>query len=231
MPEMKTREMLANTGLFRDLAPEVIERIAGLASTRSLSGGQILFSKGDPGDALYGVLKGEIRISAGSPGGKEVILNAIRAGEFFGEIALLDGQPRTADATAVIDCDLVRIARADFIRYMESEPRLSTHLLELLCHRVRATSEMVEDSAFLSLPARLAKRLLALAGEAADEISPIDLRVSQHQLGQLMDSSREAINRNLQAWRRRGWVELSRNRVTILNAEALRDIVEEDLDA
>jgi CRP-like cAMP-binding protein len=230
MPDNKIRDMLANTSLFRDLAPEVIDRIAGLASTRSLSADQILFSKGDPGDALYGVLDGEIRISAGSPGGKEVILNAIHAGEFFGEIALLDGQPRTADATAVVDCELVRIPRADFIRYMESEPRLSTHLLELLCHRVRATSEMVEDSAFLALPARLAKRLLGLAGETA-ETGPVELRVSQQQLGQLMDSSREAINRNLQAWRREGWVELSRNRVTIVDADALRDIVEEDLDA
>ena len=108
---------------------------------------------------------------------------------------------------------------------MESEPRLATHLLEMLCQRVRATSELVEDSAFLALPARLAKRLLGMTGYAGDpgggpggiDFDNLELKISQQELGQLMDSSREAVNKHLQNWRRRGWVELSRNRVTIVD--------------
>lgn len=232
------RELLTTNSLFRDLAEEVIDNIADLAVTRELTAGQILFSKGDPGDALYGVMSGRIRISAGAPSGKEVVLNTIEAGQVFGEIALLDGQPRTADAVAAVNSELMRIRRRDFTRYMESEPRLATHLLEMLCQRVRATSELVEDSAFLALPARLAKRLLGMSGYLGDpdgdmeeiDFDNVELKISQQELGQLMDSSREAVNKHLQNWRRRGWVELSRNRVTIVDAEALSDLVEQELD-
>ncbi|MDE0538396.1 MAG: Crp/Fnr family transcriptional regulator [Rhodospirillales bacterium] len=232
------RELLTTNSLFRDLADEVIGKIAELAVTRELAAGQLLFSKGDPGDALYGVMSGRIRISAGAPSGKEVVLNTIEAGEVFGEIALLDGRPRTADAVAAVNSELMRIQRRDFIHYMESEPRLATHLLEMLCQRVRATSELVEDSAFLALPARLAKRLLGMAGYAGDpggdlgeiDFDNLELKISQQELGQLMDSSREAVNKHLQNWRRRGWVELSRNRVTIVDPEALSDLVERELD-
>ena len=232
------RELLTTNSLFRDLADEVIDKIADLAVTRELAAGQILFSKGDPGDALYGVMSGRIRISAGAPSGKEVVLNTIEAGQVFGEIALLDGRPRTADAVAAVNSELMRIQRRDFIHYMESEPRLATHLLEMLCHRVRATSELVEDSAFLALPARLAKRLLGMAGYPGDpdgdmegiDFDNLELKISQQELGQLMDSSREAVNKHLQNWRRRGWVELSRNRVTIVDPGALSDLVERELD-
>ena len=232
------RELLTTNSLFRDLADEVIDNIADLAVTRELAAGQILFSKGDSGDALYGVMSGRIRISAGAPSGKEVVLNTIEAGQVFGEIALLDGQPRTADAVAAVNSELMRIRRRDFIHYMESEPRLATHLLEMLCQRVRATSELVEDSAFLALPARLAKRLLGMSGYLGDpdgdmeeiDFDNVELKISQQELGQLMDSSREAVNKHLQNWRRRGWVELSRNRVTIVDAEALSDLVEQELD-
>ena len=232
------RELLTTNSLFRDLADEVIDNIADLAVTRELAAGQILFSKGDPGDALYGVMSGRIRISAGAPSGKEVVLNTIEAGQVFGEIALLDGQPRTADAVAAVNSELMRIRRRDFTHYMESEPRLATHLLEMLCQRVRATSELVEDSAFLALPARLAKRLLGMSGYLGDpdgdmeeiDFDNVELKISQQELGQLMDSSREAVNKHLQNWRRRGWVELSRNRVTIVDAEALSDLVEQELD-
>lgn len=239
MSSTEIRSLLTTNSLFRDLDQEVIDNIADLAVTRQLAANQILFSKGDPGDALYGVISGRVRISAGAPSGKEVVLNTIETGEVFGEIALLDGQPRTADAIAAVNTDLMRIQRRDFIRYMETEPRLSTHLLEMLCQRVRATSELVEDSAFLALPARLAKRLLGMSGYSAEfdeadeeeiDLDAVELRISQQELGQLMDSSREAVNKHLQTWRRNGWVELSRNRVTIVDPDALHDLVEQELD-
>ena len=233
MATTDVRQLLTANSLFRQLDTDVIEKIAALAVTRRLDAGQVLFHKGDPGDALYGVVSGRIRISAGAPSGKEVVLNTIIPGEIFGEIALLDGEPRTADAVAQESTQLIRIQRRDFLRYMETEPRLSRHLLEILCRRVRATSELVEDSAFLALPARLAKRLLGLSGflgQEALEGDGIELKISQQELGELMDSSREAINKHLQTWRREGWVELSRNRVRIKDPEALFDLIENELE-
>ena len=143
--------------------PDVIERISALGTTVELAGNQVLFLKGDEGDALYGVLDGRIRISSGDADGKEIILNIIDPGDIFGEIALLDGKPRTADASAMAASQLFRVQRSDFLGLMAAEPRLTQHLLEMVCDRIRKTSEMLEDSAFLDLPARLAKRLLSLA--------------------------------------------------------------------
>jgi len=221
------RELLGTHPLFGELDPDVIDRIAGLSRPVTLSGDQTLFFKGDEGDALYGVRNGRIRISASDPEGKEIVINIMGPGDIFGEIALLDGRPRTADAMAMVPTELYQIRRADFVRLLEDEPELSTHLIELLCLRLRVTTELLEDSAFLSLPARLAKRLLALSeySEATDA-GERSIKISQAELGQLMGTSRESINKHLQAWRKEDWINLGRGRVSIVDPEALQDLVE-----
>jgi CRP/FNR family transcriptional regulator, cyclic AMP receptor protein len=225
------KALLATNYLFRELDPAVINRIAELGITRRLGPDEVLFLKGDEGDSLYGVLSGRIKISTAAPGGKEIILNVIHAGDVFGEIALLDGGPRSADASAMSDSILLAIPRREFVRLMEREPRLSTHLLRLICTRVRATSEMIEDAAFLSLPCRLAKRLLALAelqGEKAD--GGIGLAISQSNLAQIMGTSRESINKHLQRWRQDGWITIGRGRLTISDRQALQELVDRGLE-
>lgn len=217
--------------MFRNLDPDVIERISALGTTVELAGNQVLFLKGDEGDALYGVLDGRIRISSGDADGKEIILNIIDPGDIFGEIALLDGKPRTADASAMAASQLFRVQRSDFLGLMAAEPRLTQHLLEMVCDRIRKTSEMLEDSAFLDLPARLAKRLLSLAkyyGDSSQETALTGIQISQAELGQLMGTSRESINKHLQYWRGRGWITLGRGRVTIEAPGALENLVERD---
>lgn len=196
-----------------------------------LAGNQVLFLKGDEGDALYGVLGGRIRISSGDADGKEIILNIIDPGDIFGEIALLDGKPRTADASAMAPSQLLRVQRSDFLGLMAAEPRLTQHLMEMVCDRIRKTSEMLEDSAFLDLPARLAKRLLSLAkyyGEADTDTAITGIQISQAELGQLMGTSRESINKHLQFWRSRDWITLGRGRVTINQPAALQNLIERD---
>lgn len=228
---MEISELLARNFLFRNLDPDVIERIAALGSTVELAGNQVLFLKGDEGDALYGVLGGRIRISSGDADGKEIILNIIDPGDIFGEIALLDGKPRTADASAMAPSQLLRVQRSDFLGLMAAESRLTQHLMEMVCDRIRKTSEMLEDSAFLDLPARLAKRLLSLAkyyGEANQETTLTGIQISQAELGQLMGTSRESINKHLQYWRGRGWITLGRGRVTIDQPDALQNLVDRD---
>ncbi len=221
--------MVAGTYLFAGLDDATLARVAALARVRRLDDGAVLFQKGDEGDALYGVLEGKIRITASSPGGREVVLNILEPGEVFGEIALLDGLPRTADAAALGATRLLTIRRGDFVALMEAVPLLSIHLLGLLCQRLRAMSERIEDAAFLPLPARLAKRLLMLErnyGETlADGSRRIAMAISQSELGQLLGTSRESINKHLQSWRREGWIALERRHVVIRDTAALEDVI------
>ena len=222
-------DLVAGTYLFGGLDPATRARVAALARVRRLDDGTLLFQKGDEGDALYGVLDGKIRITTSSPGGREVVLNILEPGEVFGEIALLDGLPRTADAMALGDTRLLTIRRGDLLALMESAPVLSIHLLGLLCQRLRLMSERIEDAAFLPLPARLAKRLLVLDrlyGEVQEDGSRrISLPISQSELGQLLGTSRESINKHLQAWRREGWIALERRHVVIRDVAALETVV------
>ncbi len=146
--------------LFRDLPPPIIDRIGSYMKIRKISRGATIFNKGDPGTGLFGILNGSVKISVASADGRDIVLNILQAGEIFGEIALLDGRPRTADAIAMSDCELMVIERRDFIQFLRSQPDMTLKFIEILCARLRHTSEQVEDLTFLNLPTRLAKALL-----------------------------------------------------------------------
>ncbi|OHC74520.1 MAG: hypothetical protein A3G18_11190 [Rhodospirillales bacterium RIFCSPLOWO2_12_FULL_58_28] len=225
---MNKQELLSTHFLFRDMDAAVIERIAKLGVTRKLAANEVLFLKGDPGDALYGVLSGEIKVSISSPDGKEVILSILEPGGVFGEIALLDGMPRTANASAMQPTELFKIHRREFIEFLGGNPSLAAHLLKMVCARVRSSNEFVEDYVFLELSERLAKRLLSLCkfhSEHETDNKPVELRISQVELGQLMGTSREAVNRQLQQWRKLGWIEMNKGRVTIHSLNDLQKFV------
>ena len=155
--------MLQGSPLFRGLPPATLERMAALATQRGYRRGEIVFSAGDAGDALFGVVSGRIRISAGSAEGREIFLNIMEPGDSFGEIALLDGGTRTATATAIEAAELVSIRREPFFELLEREPKATLELLRLCGKRLRWTSGLLEDAAFLDAPARLAKTVLSLA--------------------------------------------------------------------
>src|SRR3984893_10206524 len=155
---------LRNHPLFREFPPAVIEELGTYMTRRSVRRGATIFAKGDPGTALIAVLWGSVKISVSTSGGHEAVLNIINPGQVFGEIALLDGQPRTADAVAMSDCELMVIDRRDFIPFLRREPDVAIKLIEALCARIRRTSAHVEDVMYLSLRERLAKTLLELTG-------------------------------------------------------------------
>ena len=224
--------LLSTHYLFRDLERSTLARVASLGSTRRLGDGEVLFLKGDPGDALYGVLSGKVSISTSAPNGKELILSIVEAGGVFGEIALLDGKPRSADATAMDATTLFVLSRADFTRFLSGEPKLAVHFLEMVCDRLRTTNDLIEDAAFLALPARLAKRLLSFCHSSVDLAggATTEIRISQAEIGQLLATSRETVNRLLQEWREHGWVSLGRGRLTIHDHRALEKIVTTAVD-
>lgn len=222
------RAALAQHFLLKDLSPEDLDRVGELATTRWYQAGQPVFMKGDPGTAMMAVLSGRIRICAYSADGREVVLNVINPGEVFGEIALIDGGERTADAFAMEATELLCLSRRDFLPYLERNPEVCIKLLTIICQRLRSTSEQLEDLNFLDLRCRLAKRLLYLAavhGERTAKGIHIGVRLPQHLLASMIGTSREAVNKQLRDWEAKGFIDVRRGSVTILDRSSLEAVV------
>jgi len=149
------------------------------------------------------------------------------AARFADEIALLAGQPRTADAAAMPDCALLVIERRDFLPFLRTQPDLMMQIVELLCSRLRWTTEQVQDVTFLDLPTRLAKALLRLVREDEGAAGEGKLTITQRELSQMIGRSRESTNKQLRVWARQGWVRLQRGAVTVLHAEKLVEVAAE----
>jgi CRP-like cAMP-binding protein len=218
------RKLFSRHPLFRKLAPPVIDRIVARAVTRKVRKGTVLFRKGDTGSTLYAVCTGSVRISAPSDHGRDAIFNVIPAGEFFGEIALLDGGPRTANAVAIEDSVLMIIARRDFIPLVRENSDMAMSLIELICARLRRTSEQVEDIVFLGLASRVAKALLQLPSQPGSDPGPA-IRVTQREIGQMTGVSRESVNKLLRNWQQRGWIKLKHGAVVVVSPDAIRQLV------
>lgn len=211
--------LLGASPFFSGLDAETVHRIAELSNLRRLAPGEVLFLKGDPGDALYAVRRGQVRISTVATSGRQLTLNILGPGDVFGEIALLDGGERTADAAAEEASELLVIRRPDFLQLLRQQPELSIRLIAFLCDRIRWMSERMEETVLQPLPIRLAQRILALADDYGAQ-----LRISQEELAVFVGATRETVNRQLQAWRRDELVRIGRGRLDVLNVEALRRI-------
>jgi CRP/FNR family transcriptional regulator, cyclic AMP receptor protein len=222
-PTGKLKILSANP-LFKNFEPSIIDRILSRAVIRKIKKGTVLFRKGDIGSTLYAVCAGSVRISVPSEQGQDAIFNVIPSGELFGEIALLDGGPRTADAVAVEDSELMIIDRRDFIPMVRENPDVAMKLIELVCARLRRTSEQVEDIMFLGLPGRLAKALLQLHSQPAAGPSHA-IRVTQRDLSQMIGVSRESVNKLLRDWQRHGWVKLQRGGLIVVSHKAVGELV------
>jgi len=217
--------LLRDHPLFRELPPATLDHITTYVRRRSVPKGTVIFRKGDPGVGLIGVLSGAVKISVASADGRDVVLNIIREGEVFGEIALLDGRARTADATTMSDCELMTIERREFIPFLRSQPDVTLKLMEILCSRLRRTSEQVHEMTFLNLSTRIAKTLIRLAEKAKDSDRGGTVTITQREISQIVGRSRESTNKRLRAWEKSGWIRLQRGSVTVLKPEKLEHIV------
>ena len=217
-------DLLRSHPFFSGLDERIVERLIPHALTRKAKKGALLFRKGNAGTSLYAVCAGAVRVSAPSARGKDAIFNLIVPGEIFGEIAFLDGGPRTADAVVIESGELMIVERRDFLPLVQDYPELALRLLEILCGRLRHTSEQVEDIVFLGLEARLAKALLYLHDHSPSK-PPKELKVTQREISQLVGASRESANKELRSWQRQKWVRLERGGLTILSPDALKRLV------
>src|SRR6476659_6814640 len=174
-----TLALLRNHPMFCDLEPEALDQLCRYAKHSTLKRGTTIVSKGDPGNSLVVVVSGTVKISISSPDGRSAILNLIGPGEIFGEVALLDGRARTADATANTNCEIYIIDRRDFIPFVRSQPALAMKLIELLCERLRWTSDQVEQVILQDLPGRLASALLRLTERRKSDEGERTIAVTQ----------------------------------------------------
>jgi CRP/FNR family cyclic AMP-dependent transcriptional regulator len=222
------KEVLRGSALFARLGNEETDAILAHARKAKYVAGDQIVAKGDPGDSMMAVLQGRVSIGASSPDGRQVVLSVLRVGEVFGEIALLDGKARTADATALTDCEILIVPRRSLWSLLERRPDLCIDLLLVLCDRLRHTDEQVEDLAFRHLESRMAKALLRLLDESGARrigAAPAAVRISQRALGELVGGSRESVNKHLNAWKELGIVSIEKGAIVIRDIAALAECV------
>lgn len=213
--------LLNNHPLFRELGHEAHARVSAYATTRHVARGETIFMKGDDGACLFAVCSGMVEVTVPSAEGKNAVINMVTAGEVFGETGLLEGHPRSTDALAFTDCTLMVLERRDFIPLLREEPEIAVRLLEILCGRIRQTTEQIEEMMFLDLESRLAKALLRLERSSQ---TPARVSITQRTLSEIVGVSREETNKQLQLWRRDKIVGLERGSIMVLRAEALARI-------
>src|SRR5437764_9920946 len=175
---------------------------------------------------MMAVLKGRVVISNPPFDGRQLVVTIFRESDVFGEIALLDGKERSADASAATDCELLVVPRRSLLRLLGQQPELCIELLIVLCERLRRTNEQVEDLAFLDLEARIAKVLVRLADEnrnGQQMARPVGVKISQRALGELCGGSRESVNKHLQDWKRSGIIELGKGAIMVRDIAALAE--------
>jgi CRP/FNR family cyclic AMP-dependent transcriptional regulator len=212
--------------IFCELGSAALDQLCRYAKHATLKRGATIFSKGDPGNFLIAVVSGTVKISVSSPDGRSAILNLIGAGEIFGEMSVLDQQPRSADATANTNCEIFIIDRREFIPFVRSQPALAMKFIELLCTRLRWTSDQVEQVILQNLPGRLASALIRLTEKHKVAGGGRTIAVTQQEISEMVGMTRESINKQLRVWSTRSWVRLEHGAIVVLDAGPLQALAE-----
>jgi CRP/FNR family transcriptional regulator, cyclic AMP receptor protein len=223
------RRLLIECPLFRPLDPDLRSQLAARARWLRCRAGDVIFDMGEEGQSMMAVLTGTVRISIPSPHGRQIVLADLAPGEVFGEIALLDGRGRSADAKAQTNCELAVLSRRDMLPLLQRHPDVCFTLLEVVCRRLRESHELMTDILFFNAPVRLAKILLRGAGApiaATDGETGLKVAFSQRELGNMAGVRRERVNHCLREWQRRGMIELKAGWIVILKPWMLEEVVQ-----
>ena len=218
-------DFLRHVPLFQHLSEDDRIRLAESIKLQRLKKGEILFNKGGAGDALYIIKKGRIKIFLSSHAGDEVLLTIFSEADFFGEMALLDGMPRSADAVAIEPTELLLLNRNDFISFLNHNSNAVQAVLQSLSQRLRRTDDLLEDTCFLQISERFAKKLVELAtqhGRREGDMIFIDLSLTQKDMASMVGATRESINKELRTLREKGLVSIQENMICIHNLERLK---------
>jgi len=219
--------------LIAGLSEQDQENILGLCARRTFLRKTVIVSQGSGGRDMYIIASGSLKVSVLSDQGKEISFAVLRKDDYFGELSLIDGRVRSATVTAIEDSELLVMGYSEYQRLLQEHPHTATQfltrMLSTLANRLRETDEIYQDSVFLDVSARLAKFLLSTS--IADNGSGsgqrlIDIRLSQYELGTLINASRESVNKQLRDWESQGIVSIHKGNITLLNPERLQREVE-----
>jgi CRP/FNR family transcriptional regulator, cyclic AMP receptor protein len=217
-------EVLAKAGLFQGVPAEDAEVIAGQFDMIDFPRGTVIFHEGEPGDSLYIVLAGKIKLDRRTADGRENLVAVMGPSDQFGELSMFDPGPRTTTAVAVTDSRLARMPKQALRQWITDRPEISEKLLRVLARRLRRTNNMLADLIFTDVPGRVAKQLLQLASKFGS-MDGGQLRVThdltQEELAQLVGASRETVNKALADFASRGWLRLEGKGVVIMDRERL----------
>jgi CRP-like cAMP-binding protein len=216
--------VLSQSPLFASLDPSAAASLISSLSERRVAKGEILFHEGEPGDHLYVILEGKVKLGRASADGRESLMAILGPGEMFGELSLFDPGPRAATATALTEAQVYRLGNAELMPWLATRPEVAAALLQALARRLRRTNEAMADLVFSDVPGRVAKALMDL-GEKFGTMTANGLQVThdmtQEELAQLVGASRETVNKALADFAQRGWIQLESRQVLILDVDRL----------
>ncbi len=218
-------DVVRQAPLFAALDDEAAEALRSTMTRVEVPRGEAIFHEGDPGDRLYVIVEGKIKLGRASGDGRENLLAILGPGEMFGELSLFDPGPRNAAGTAVADTVLLGVGSEDLDEWLRGRPEVARHLLRALARRLRRTNEALADLVFSDVPGRVAKALLDLSerfGRPTDDGLRVAHDLTQEELAQLVGASRETVNKALADFASRGWLRLEARAVVLLDVDRLR---------
>jgi CRP-like cAMP-binding protein len=213
---------LRQSALFRDLPEVVVRGLIDVGSEKHWRQGSVIFSRGDAPESIQLVIEGRVSIREATPDGRSLTLALFGPGEVFGEVGVIDGERRSADAFADVDTRLFVVERKQFLACIEQHPALAIRAMQTLCTRLRKTNALVSGMAFNSARARVAQRLLTLTKGATDvQPGSRELKMTGQELADYCALTRESVSKQLARWREQGIVALARGRIAVINMAAL----------
>jgi CRP/FNR family cyclic AMP-dependent transcriptional regulator len=217
-------EVLARAGIFQGLQPSAVAALARQLEPVSFPRGRTVFIEGEPGDTLYIIISGKVKIGRKNVDGRESLITLMGPSDMFGELAIFDPGPRTSTVTALTDVSSVSMNRAALRSWITDEPEIAEQLLRVLARRLRRTNDNLSDLIFTDVPGRVAKQLLYLAqrfGSREGNSLRVNHELTQEEIAQLVGSSRETVNKALADFTQRGWIRVQGKSILIDNAERL----------
>jgi CRP/FNR family cyclic AMP-dependent transcriptional regulator len=207
-------EMLKEIPLFSSLDDKTLRHLEDVAVRRSYPKNTILISEGDQSDKLYAILSGKIKVVIIDPEGKEIVVNLLGPGDCFGEIAMIDGETRSATIITTEPTQVLTICKADFTPILTSNPDLMYNLLKVLARKVRVATSMVESLAFEDVYARLVRLLINLA-RPKGELFFVEEKLTHQEIANMIGSSREVVSRMLKALSTGGYIAIDQKQISI----------------
>jgi CRP/FNR family transcriptional regulator, cyclic AMP receptor protein len=223
-PPVTRDAILAGSGIFQGVDPSAVRALVAQLQSVEFRRGHRIFGEGDPGERLYIIVEGKVKIGRRTADGRENLLTIMGPSDMFGELSIFDPGPRTSSATAITEVSAVSMDRHDLKTWIAGRPEIAEQLLRVLARRLRRTNNSLADLIFTDVPGRVAKQLLYLAerfGTPQDGVLAVTHDLTQEEIAQLVGASRETVNKALSEFAHRCWIRLDGKTVTILDAERL----------